>query len=128
MNDLRTLIGLLVGVVFLAGAATGVLWERSHDERRDVGQFDDYAGLLQQDYDLSPERMGHLRVILREYEADISRVEREHRAAYRAGLEPELEPVTEEYAKIVRDYVIPAQHRARYDQQAAGVTLNPSAR
>jgi hypothetical protein len=127
VNDVRAWIGLLAAVVFLAGIATGVMWERDRDPRRDVGRFDDYAGLLQEDFELSPERMGHLRVILREYEADISRLEREHRAAYRAGLEPELRPVTEQYAQIVRDYVIPARHRARYDRQAAGVTLNPTA-
>ena len=82
--------------------------------------------MLEREFHLSPERMGHLRVLLREYKSDVERVLRQHEAAYHAALEPYLRPLGEEYDRLVRDLVLPAHQRARFDELAAGVPLNPS--
>ena len=59
------------------------------------------------------------------YAEDVDRVVREHEAAYLAALEPDLRPLNEEYDRLVRDLVLPPEHRQRFDELAQGFTLNP---
>jgi hypothetical protein len=127
VNATRGWIMLLVAMVFLTGAAAGVLSERLSAERSEGGALEDYALLLELEFDLSSERMGYLRTLLATYAADTDKVVREHEAAYRAALEPDLRPLNEEYDRLVRDFVLPPKHRERFDELAAGLTLNPKA-
>ena len=85
--------------------------------------MEDYALLLEREFDLSPARMSHLRTLVAAYTEDVDRVVREHEAAYRAALEPDLSPLNEEYDKLVRDLVLPPKHRQRFDELAAGIPL-----
>lgn len=121
----RAWILVLMVVVFLAGAAAGVLSERLSADRTDLGPMDDYSRLLAEEFQLSPDRMAHLRTLMGAYTEDVERVVREHEAAYLAGLEPDLRPIGEEYDRLVRDLVLPPEHRQRFDELAQGITLNP---
>lgn len=125
MNSTRGWILVLMGVVFLAGAAAGVLSERLSDDRPDRGPMEDYSRLLDEEFQLSPTRLGHLRTLMGAYREDVDRVVREHEAAYLAALEPDLRPLNEEYDRLVRDLVLPPEHRQRFDELAQGFTLNP---
>ena len=123
MNASRAWILLLMLVVFLTGVVGGVLSERLSAERPKGGPMEDYALLLEREFDLSPARMSHLRTLVAAYTEDVDRVVREHEAAYRAALEPDLSPLNEEYDKLVRDLVLPPKHRQRFDELAAGIPL-----
>ena len=127
MNDLRAWAGVLMVVVFLVGAAAGVLWQRSQELRPEGGPHEDYARLIEREFGLAPERMGYLRVLLREYDQDVQRVRLEHEEAFHAALEPDLRPLSEEYNRLVRDMVLPGHQRARFDELAAGFTFDPLA-
>ena len=126
MRDSRLWVVLLTVVVFLAGAAAGVLGERMTEDEAPSGPFEDYALLLEQEFELPPARMEHLRVLLGAYSREVDRVVKGHEAAYRAALEPDLRPIHEEYGGLVRDYVLPQVQRARFDELASGITLNPN--
>ncbi len=126
MNATRAWVVLLTVVVFLSGAAAGVLAERMSAKRSDRGPMEDYALALAAEFDLSPERQGHLRVLLNAYDRDVSRVMTKHEIAYHSDLEPDLRPLYEEYDRLIRDMVLPAHQRARFDELAAGITLNPN--
>ena len=76
--------------------------------------------------ELSPERMGHLRVLLGAYSRDVDRVVKRHASAYRAALEPDLRPIHAQYDRLVRNYVLPKDQRARFDELASGINLNPN--
>ena len=125
MRDSRAWVVLLMVVVFLAGAAAGVLGTRMTEDAPPSGPFEDYALLLEQEFELPPERMDHLRVLLSAYAREVERVVKGHEAAYRAAIEPDLRPIHEEYDRLVRDYVLPQDQRARFDELASGINLNP---
>lgn len=125
MSSTRGWILVLVGVAFLAGTAAGVLSERLSAERPGGGPMEDYSRLLEEEFELSPTRTGHLRTLMAAYNEDVERVVREHEAAYLAALEPDLRPLNEEYDRLVRDLVLPPEHRQRFDELAQGFTLNP---
>ena len=125
MSATRAWVMLLTAVVFLAGAAAGVLGERMTRESQRNGSFEDYALLLEDEFDLPPTRMKHLRVLLNAYADDVDRVVKRHETDYRAAMEPELRPLHEEYDRLVRDMVLPADQRARFDELAVGLTYNP---
>ena len=127
MNATRGWIVMLSAVAFLAGVAAGVLSERAASAAPEQGPLHVYARLLEDEFGLSAQRMGHLRTLLEAYAEEAGRVVREHEAAYRAALEPDLRPLNEEYDRLVRDLVLPPQHRERFDDLAAGITLNPKA-
>ncbi len=124
MRGVRPWIVVLMGVAFLAGLAAGVLSVRAQEEEPQ-SPLGDYARLLEQEFHLSPERMVHLRTLLAAYEEEVNRVVREHEAAYRAALEPDLRPLNEEYDRLVRDLVLPPGQRRHFDELAAGMILNP---
>jgi len=128
VNQPRLRIALLALVAFLAGAAAGVLGSRLTRAEADRGPLEDYAELLIREFDLSPERAGHLRVLLREYENEVARVVDRERVAYNAALEPVLRPIGTEYNRIVRDLVIPPHQRARFDDLEEGVLLKSTSR
>lgn len=125
MKDPRPWIALLAVVCFLAGMAAGVLATRRPAVSDDGSPFGDYAARLVEEFDLSGERAAHLRVILREYAAEIERIERAQQAQYYAALEPELRPKGIEFNSYVREKVIPRQQRARFDALAAGLPVSP---
>ena len=128
MNNTRVWIVALALVSFLAGSAAGALWTRKTNPQGDTGPFAAYAQELIRTFDLSPERAGHLRVLLREYESDIQRIKQAHRASYYASLEAELRPKGLEYNNYIRDKVLPPQQRESFNSLAAGleVTIEPS--
>ena len=120
MKNARLWIVTLAVMSFLAGAAAGVLGVRAGAADLDRGRFAAYGDRIIDEFDLSRERAGHLRVILREFDSKISKIERSHRAEYYAALESELRPIGIEYNHYVRDKVLPPDRRADFDAQAHG--------
>lgn len=128
MSGFKAPILLLIAIVFLAGMAAGVFVERqSEGHQRPDGPMEDYAQLLEQEFGLSETRGEHLRTLLEVYARDVDRVVQRHEDAYRAALEPDLRPLNEHYDRLVRDLVLPAHQRTRFDELAAGIHLNPKA-
>lgn len=126
MNVARAWAVIAMAVAFLAGAAAGVLGERASTARAPEGPFESYARLLERHLELGPDRAHHLRVLLTAYASDVERVVKAHQADYRAALEPDLRPIHEEYDRLVRDLVVPADRRARFDELATALTLDPT--
>jgi hypothetical protein len=120
VKSARLWIIALACMSFLAGTAAGVLGVRTGAGDLDRGRFAAYGDWVIDEFDLSRERAGHLRVILREFDSKISKVERSHRAEYYAGLESELRPIGIEYNRYVRDKVLPPEQRAEFDALARG--------
>jgi len=112
---------------FLAGVAAGVLGVRADAADPDRGRFAVYGDRVIDAFDLSRQRAGHLRVILREFDSKISKIERSHRAEYYTSLESELRPIGIEYNHYVRDKVLPPDQRAVFDSMALGPRFLASA-
>lgn len=127
MKNARLWIVTLAVMSFLAGAAAGVLGVRAGAADLDRGRFAAYGDRIIDEFDLSRERAGHLRVILREFDSKISKIERSHRAEYYAALESELRPIGIEYNHYVRDKVLPPDRRADFDAQAHGPRFSAAA-
>ena len=123
MKDPRAWIVVLCAVTFMAGAAAGVLFSRATAPATDQGPFSDYAERLIDEFDLTSERAGHLRVILREYQAEIERieesVERKYAAAMNADLAAQLVPTGIEYNRHIRDKLLPPEQREKFDALAS---------
>jgi hypothetical protein len=118
MKDARLWIVLLAFVCFLTGASAAVLAERLGTIEAERGPFAAYADALVADFDLSPERAAHLRVVLREYAEEIERIRVSHEMEFYASLEEELRPKGAEYNRLIRDVVLPPSQRARFDSLA----------
>jgi len=127
VKNARLWILALAVMCFLAGAAAGVLGVRAGAGDLDRGRFAAYGDWVIDEFDLSRERAGHLRVILREFDSKISKIERSHRAEYYASLEPELRPIGIEYNRYVRDKVLPPAQRADFDALARGPRFSTTA-
>ncbi|HJM55922.1 MAG: hypothetical protein CMJ98_08860 [Planctomycetes bacterium] len=121
MKDPRPWIVLLCCVTFLGGAGAGVIFSRSTTAEAPEGPFSGYATLLNDEFQLSPERRAHLEVILREYDADIRQVSVVHRATYHELLQSDLRPIGIEYNGYIRDKVLRPEQRARFDDLTQGI-------
>jgi hypothetical protein len=108
-------------VTFLGGAGAGVIFSRSTTAEAPEGPFSGYATLLNDEFQLSPERRAHLEVILREYDADIRQVSVVHRATYHELLQSDLRPIGIEYNGYIRDKVLRPEQRARFDDLTQGI-------
>ena len=120
MKYARLWIVTLAGVSFLAGVAAGMLGVHAGASDLDRGRFAAYGDRIIDEFDLSSERAGHLRVILRGFDSKIRKIERGHRAEYYAALESDLRPIGIEYNRYVRDKVLPPGQRANFDALARG--------
>ena len=127
MKNTRLWIVTLAIMSFLAGTAAGVLGVRAGASEFDRGRFAAYGDWVITEFDLSRERAGHLRVILREFDSKISKIERGHRAEYYAALESELRPIGIEYNRYVRDKVLPPDQRGNFDALARGHRFSTTA-
>ena len=127
MKYARLWIVTLAVMSFLAGTAAGVLGVRAGAIDFDRGRFAAYGDWVIDEFDLSRERAGHLRVILREFDSKISKIERGHRAEYYAALESELRPIGIEYNRYVRDKVLPPDQRGTFDALARGQRFSTTA-
>ena len=107
MNNTRFWIVVLALVSFLAGSAAGALWTRKANPQEDTGPFAAYAQELIQTFDLSPERAGHLRVLLREYESDIQRIKQARIHGMREGARQAVSQVRQRMCALTTDAVRP---------------------
>jgi uncharacterized membrane protein len=121
MKDPRPWIALLCCVTFLGGAGAGVMFSRATTAEAPEGPFSSYATLLNNEFQLSPERRVHLEVILREYDADIRHASLAHRASYHESLQSDLRPIGIEYNGYIRDKVLRPEQRARFDALTHGI-------
>lgn len=128
MKDARPWIALLGVVCFLAGIAASTLHQRLGELEADRGPFAAYAEELIAEFELSPERAAHLRVILRNYANEIDRIREGREVEFYASLEEELRPKGAEYDGYIRNEVLPREKRAKFDALAAGTPAPTSPR
>lgn len=120
--NLRAWILVLALTCFAAGTGAGLLLAlRLRPARPADRPFADYEKLFRQSFELEPERQAAFHDLLRAYERDLERVRREHLAAYRSSMESDLLKLGRDYGELVRDLVLPASQRERYDELAAGL-------
>lgn len=125
MNDARLWALLLTLVSGLAGVAGGMLLaDQMRAPAVDTGPFGDYERLLVDEFDLDSVRSRHLSDLLRNYRRDIVEVEQRHLSTYRSALEPELARLGQRYHDLIRNHVLPANRRPRFDELAAGLPLH----
>lgn len=118
MNDTRLWVLILALVSFFAGVAGGVTFATGAAEER--GPLADYERQLLATFDLTPERTRALRTVLRVYRREIDRIEREHLAAYRTAIEPDLAALGIVYNGHIRDQVLPRSERVLFDDLSRG--------
>ncbi|MEZ5979180.1 MAG: hypothetical protein R3F34_13285 [Planctomycetota bacterium] len=109
----RAWIVCLAGVCFLAGFASGVLRERRGFDRvaRAEGAFAAYRERLVRDFDLSPERERWLGMLLESYQQQLEQLE----SRGLAGMQDEVVELGDRYNDWIRERVIPASQRQRFD-------------
>jgi len=125
VKNLRLWVILLTGTSFAAGLALGFLLgaQDRHPVER-PGPFADYAALLVSEFDLSSARTEALHSILESYQRDIDGIKNTHTAEYMADIEPGLRELGERYAGYIRDDLIPASERERFDHLCEARNLN----
>jgi hypothetical protein len=122
MSGARFWIVLAAVVSFLAGAAAGVLLARSGD-REPTSGWAAYAERLADDFDLSPERRGSLRILLDEYATEVANKRRAYESRILNQIEPDLRELAARYDGYIRDFVLPPGQRAEYDQRSQPLDL-----
>lgn len=119
MNSLRLWIGVLALVAFGAGVATGLLASvRLNPRQVRPGAFADYQALLEQTFDLSPERAQALSQVMGLYARDIESVRERYLAKAGSEMEKELVQVGLRYRDQIRNHVLPSDQRDRFDRLA----------
>lgn len=109
----RAWILCLAGLCFLAGYATGVLGERRGADRAasSEGAFAAYRERLVRDFGLSAERERWLGMLLESYQQQLEELE----SRGLSDLQPEVVELGDRYDGWIRERVIPASHRERFD-------------
>jgi uncharacterized membrane protein len=121
MSNVRLWIVLTAIVSFLAGSAAGVLLARSDDAP--ASGWAAYAERLADEYDLSPERRGSLRILLDEYATEVANKRRAYESRILNQIEPDLSELAARYDGYIRDFVLPPAQRAQYDQRSRPLDL-----
>jgi hypothetical protein len=117
VNALRTWIGLLALVCFLAGLASGLLFaEREAAREPQRGPFADYQRLFASHFELDSERRRILAGLLQSYDEDIARIRDRHTAEFLSAMEPELRDRGLRYRNIIRNELLPEDDRAEFDR------------
>ena len=119
MNSARLWALVLAGVCFLAGAATGVLLERSQEPAYQ-GPFQEYRDKIVERYELSPLRTRALDLLLVDFQEKLDQVESRHQPTYQDAMEADLTALGIQYEVLLRDKVLNATARERYTQDAQG--------
>lgn len=121
MTSIRAWIVILFAVTFAGGVGAGTLLaERERLADPGWGPLADYERMLVRQFDLSAERAHLLRSVLQHYDADVTRIRNRHLAEYTSRIEPKLREQGERYDRIIRDAVLPASARARFDRLSRG--------
>lgn len=121
-GSLRIWIFVLVTTTFLAGLASGILLGLEiAPEPVARGPFADYAELLEQRFDLSPERTRGLHTVLDQYQRQIENLKNRNAAA----LEPEFARLGLTFRTVVRDTVLPPDRRDEFQRLSAGIVETP---
>ena len=116
MSDLRLWVTLLAAVSALAGLAGGMLLAEGGKPAAHSGPFADYERLFLSEFQLDAERAELLHQVLRNYHREIENAKQRHIDAYISAMEPELRRCALRYRDLVRNHVLPADQRARYDE------------
>ena len=116
MNSLamRGWILLMAATAFTAGVAIG-RWSGAR-EATSPGPYALYAGMLEQEFELSPRRAAHLRWLLADHAREVTALEAEFIGGSRAELREQLGARDAQLAALIRDKVLPPKAHARYDQ------------
>lgn len=119
MNSLRLWIGLLALVAGLCGFAAGRLTAPAQPAQS-TGSFAGYSERMQATFDLSPERVRNLRLLLERYERDLEDL----KIRNLDDLRPELVLLGDTYRDWIRDKVLPANRRMDFDRLVADGTAS----
>lgn len=119
MNSLRLWIVLLALVAGLAGFAAGRLTAPVQAQSTS-GPFPGYTERMQSTFDLSPDRVRALRLLLERYDRDIENLKIRHLD----DLRPELVRLGDTYRDWIRDKVLPADRRSDFDLLVAGGSVS----
>ena len=114
MNSLRVWIALLAVVSGLAGFAAGRLTATLQAPQA-TSAFAEYATRMQATFDLEPERMRALGLLLDRYECDLENLKMRNLNQH----QPELVRLGDTYRGWIRDKVLPRERRAEFDSMVA---------
>jgi hypothetical protein len=123
MSSTRLWVLVLAAVSFLAGTASGVLFERSQGVREER-PFQTYRDRIVERYDLSPRRALALDLLLADFQQKLEAIEAEHRPAYQAAMEADLTDLGIRYEVLLRDKVLHPDAREAYARDAQGLPAN----
>jgi hypothetical protein len=126
VTSVRLWILILSLVSFASGTAIGLLMGgRWREPTVTPGPFADYERMLVAEFDLSQERARALRGILQEYHQDVEDLEAEHMNEYMSAIRRDLQELADRYETMIRDHVLPARQRPRFDRLCEARLVNP---
>jgi len=114
----------LAATCFAAGMGSGVLVGETRAVRRAPPPGTrvpsaDYRELFEQTFELSPARRELAAELLRRYDEEVEEIRQRALAASIAQVQDELARVGLRYRDAIRNHVLPAGERARFDQLVA---------
>jgi hypothetical protein len=119
MTGLKLWISVLALTSFASGIPAGiVIAQRMNPRATRPGPFQDYEALLNQKFELSPERRYALNQVMGLYARDVEAVRQRYLARAGSAMQKELEDVGLRYAERIRNDVLPADQRAVFDELA----------
>jgi uncharacterized membrane protein len=116
MSGARLWIVLAAVVSFLAGTAAGVLLTRS-DDAEPTSVWTAYADRLADDFHLTDERRGFLRILLDEYATALANKRRAYEELIQSQIEPDLRELAARYDGYIRDFVLSPGQQTEFDQR-----------
>jgi uncharacterized membrane-anchored protein YhcB (DUF1043 family) len=127
VTSLRLWAVILTLVAFIAGGATGWLIAAAGNRPLPArGPFSDYEQKLVETFQLSDERAALLRIVLANYEKDLTEIKERHMADITSGMESELSEKGRYYRDLIHDKVLPENKRAEFDTLALGTPWTPA--
>jgi hypothetical protein len=121
VNSLRLWIVILATVSAAAGFAGGLLLHAALTPQP-KGPFADYERLMDERFELSPERARLFHTVLASYNQEREAVKDRFLAESMSAMEPELRHVGLKYRDLIRNSVLPPDRREEFDRLARGVS------
>jgi len=124
VTSLRLWILLLAVTCFAAGLGAGVMAGEARAARRAPATRlgapgADYLALLEESFQLSPERADLCAQLLQRYAEEVEEIRQRALSQSIASVEGELARVGLRYRDAIRDHVLPPAERQRFDELAA---------
>ncbi len=125
MNSIRLWIVLLSLVTFLCGLGTGLFVAereaRAASLKKDYGEFERSFVTV---FELDTERQQVLAGLLELYNRDTQTIKDQYAAQNRHEMEPQLRRLGLEYRSVLRNRLLPASQRPKFDRLMASKVEN----